>query len=429
MLSLRQDDWDAVADRIARGEGPIAWAWLAIREAGTWTLLVLTVRGATAVPTRDLRYEGVWFGSQTLSPRVAARRFREGTIGRRSRNAPAFQKVQGQASVRWHTTEPTGLRLTRGDWPRYVAEFRWNLPNLTVPNRYDPLSAPGQPFYPSVMVAAAEILYGVPPADLGNDLSPTVRVVLPDRRARLGAVRFDDGVALVPIEEGTPDSATGLLLRAAWREEPTDTEWRSHDEPAHAGDQRVPTPTIPAHMSIVVMDRDGRILDRREWGPEDRDRPRAVSVSAEQILRWISEGESATLECKQDLGSESVRRSLAETVAAFANGSGGVVLLGVTKEYEVVGYDPDFSVADQVTNLIDDLVREPPALRVDRVPVEGTAVHVVTVDASDPDRRPHMVGGHAYHRANSRTRVGYPGEIRRMTRQERPPRGMSPFGL
>jgi len=417
MLNLAQENWDAAADRIARAEGPIAWAWMGVHDRGEWHHLVLTVRGCMAVPHRKLRYSKFVFETEELTPRTAAKRFREGVV-RMSRTTELPFRVEGDASVWWHTTEASGMHLTRGEWPRYVARFSRSLPNLNIPDRNDPLTARGQPYYPNVMTAAAELLYGVQPAHLGNDLSPNVTVVLPDRRARIRDIRFVEGSTVVHVERGRP--ADDLQLRAAWREEPEDIPWRSSELPIAAGEITVATEGIPAHMSIAVADRSGAVLDRREWDPARPDRPKDVTVSSEQIQRWITEGESTTLECKQELESDSVKRSLAETVAAFANGAGGVILIGVTNDYRIVGYEPQFSVSDQVSGLIDALVDEPPSVQIESVTVEGAVIHVVRVEASEPASRPHMVNGRPYYRANARTRVAFPSEVRRMTREDRP---------
>ena len=56
------------------------------------------------------------------------------------------------------------------------------------------------------------------------------------------------------------------------------------------------------------------------------------------MARWLGEGEHGQLEYKQTLKEEKTRVSFAETVAAFANGAGGVVLIGVDDEGRPVGY-------------------------------------------------------------------------------------------
>lgn len=413
MLNLAQEDWDTVAHRIENAEGPVAWSLMAVRERDEWYPLVLTVRGCRTTLRRRLRYPKVIIDTDELTPKEAAERFRSGTVQIEGRQMPF--RVDGPTAVYWHTTERSGLHLTRGEWPRFVARFHRSLQNVNVPDRNDPLTAPGQAYYPNVMAAAAALVYGVQPAHLGNDLSANVTVVLPDRRARIADIRFTESTTVVHVERGRPDE--GLLLRAAWRSEPEEAEWHSADMTIERDEIHIPTEGIAAHMSIAVVDRPGAVLDLREWDPDRQERPKDVPISPEQVQRWIAEGESTTMECKQELGSDGVHRSLAETVAAFANGDGGMILIGVTDDYRIVGYDPGFSVADQVTGIVDSLVNEPPTVRVESVRIEGMLVHVVRVEPSAPHDRPHMVRDRVYYRANARTRVAFPSEVRRMTRE------------
>lgn len=272
MLSLSQEDWDSVGNRIEGAEGPVAWAWMAVREREAWHLLVLTVRGCRPIERRSLRYPKVLFETESLSPEDAARRFREATV-RTGAELPFDVRAPGLASVHWQTTEPSGAFLTRGDWPRYVARFSRDVQNVNIPDRNDPLSAPTQPYYPNVMTAAAELLYGVQPAHLGNDLSGNVTVVLPDRRARIRDIRFTSDATVVRLERGL--IADGIALRAAWRDEPEDAGWRFAEAPLDSDELSISTGGIPAHMSIAVADASGAVLDRREWDP-NRGRARRI---------------------------------------------------------------------------------------------------------------------------------------------------------
>lgn len=62
------------------------------------------------------------------------------------------------------------------------------------------------------------------------------------------------------------------------------------------------------------------------------------------------EGEGVQLACKERLGKDH-NRVLAETVAAFANPYGGVIILGREHDATVVGYDPP-KLQDTITSII-----------------------------------------------------------------------------
>lgn len=70
-----------------------------------------------------------------------------------------------------------------------------------------------------------------------------------------------------------------------------------------------------------------------------------------EILEIIERGESNTVEFKEK-PNEDVKKFL-KTVAAFANGPGGMIIFGVNDNREIVGLEGDcFSICDQLTDLI-----------------------------------------------------------------------------
>lgn len=416
VLSLSATSWEETAARIAACEGPVAWAWIAARELANWETLVLTVRGATVIDNHLDRYEHVILCSEQLTPEEAAGRFRAGLTGGAHSPQLRFGPLDQTASTYWLTTAPTGVRQLVGEWPRFVADFHISTPHTpNPPGRYDPLTGPGERFHPDVMTGVAEVVYGIPPSLLGNDLSAAIRVVLPDRRARFGAVSFDAGVTAVTIEEGAPGRAAGLRLRAAWRDEADAPRWERLDIPiGSAGAVKLPTRKIPAHAAMAIVDTNGAVLDEHGWSPERGIAPADRGLPSEKVERWVSEGEGLQVEFKRDLDSESARRSFTEVVCAFANGLGGVVLIGVDDDRSVIGYDRPHAVGDQIENIIRNGVRESPRAAVEEVVVRDRRLFVVTVEPSDLDMKPHMVGAEVWLRSGATTFRASPAEVRRM---------------
>lgn len=68
-----------------------------------------------------------------------------------------------------------------------------------------------------------------------------------------------------------------------------------------------------------------------------------------KIKELISRGENETLEFKE-AGHDSLPSSLFDTICAFLNTEGGIILLGVNDDGEISGVNPDF-----VTKLKTDL--------------------------------------------------------------------------
>lgn len=74
-------------------------------------------------------------------------------------------------------------------------------------------------------------------------------------------------------------------------------------------------------------------------------------------------------------------KSIRETVSAFANGSGGTVLLGVAEEegFTVVGVDDPVAIRDALTSACTEVVTPPVRAEIEIVDYEGRAVVVAVV--------------------------------------------------
>jgi hypothetical protein len=212
-----------------------------------------------------------------------------------------------------------------------------------------------------------------------------------------------------------PGGLAGFTLRGAWRPEPDAREWRRLDqELAGPGRIELATDGVPVELVVVLVDPEGREVDRRSWDERfdlSTQEPEEPEELGALVARWLGEGEHAHLEYKQTLKESKARVSFAETVAAFANGAGGAILVGVDDEGRPVGYDAP-KAADRVTNTIAELVEEGPDFEVAEVAIEGRPIVVVRVAASPPHRRPHQVRGRVMVRAVATTRAATPLQLR-----------------
>ncbi len=119
------------------------------------------------------------------------------------------------------------------------------------------------------------------------------------------------------------------------------------------------------------------------------------------VERLAAAGESEEVEFKK---STAQLRRAGETLCGFLNGTGGVVLIGVTAEGRVVGQ----TVADTTLRDLASLLErfEPPApVRVHRVPT-GNAAEVLLLEAPPAyDSRPFAFDGRPYQRVGTVTSV------------------------
>jgi hypothetical protein len=359
------------------------------------------------------RYDAAIIAVEELSAEFAAERLREGTCWEgEGGSAPISLPAQGDVVPQW-VDSAEQWALTESGWPRLVVSARGGDSAYVDP--LQPLRAVEMPFFPSLGAAVAERVFRVPPTELRLGQHPTVLVRIAERRGRIAAVETHEGEVRVVVEEGREGGLDGFLLRAAWRPEPGSREWERSDHTLDGpGPVELETGGVPAELVVALVDSLGFEIDRRSWD-EQFGRPMEEPGSLEGLVaRWLGEGEHGQLEYKQTLKEQKTRVSFAETVAAFANGAGGALLLGVNDEGAVVGYGPE-KAKDLVTNTISELVVERPNCEVVELDFEGKPIIVVRVAASAPQSRPHQVKGRTMVRAIGTTRPATPAEIRELT--------------
>jgi ATP-dependent DNA helicase RecG len=128
--------------------------------------------------------------------------------------------------------------------------------------------------------------------------------------------------------------------------------------------------------------------------------PDQGAMSYADVQKWVSSGESATLEFKQSTGQLS---RAGETLCAFLNGDGGAVVLGVTLEGRVVGQEVGDKTRGEIAAVLDRF--EPPALvEVEYVDLPGSDRKLVVLEARlQGDARPFVFDGRPYQRVGTTT--------------------------
>ncbi len=125
-----------------------------------------------------------------------------------------------------------------------------------------------------------------------------------------------------------------------------------------------------------------------------------IPANAKHLAALVKEGEGPTLEFKRSTGE--LREGM-QTLCAFLNGSGGVVLFGVRPDGEVEGQEVSDQTLRDIAEAADRF--EPPAhVATHRIKVKaGREVIVAAVEARR-DVRPFTYEGRAYERVGSTTR-------------------------
>jgi hypothetical protein len=391
----------------------VAWRWGAARDFnGSWGLLSLVVSVGEKVEPFHHRYGSAIVAGEQLSPRTAGSRLRRGIVARKARlpEGVAFEPPQ-QVSPLWIYSGEQ-YRFVPSGWPCLLATASAGQSGSV--DLQQPLNAAREPFFPSFAAALGQLVFGVSPAELQTGQAAQALVRIPDRRARIAAIDVHEDEVHAIVESSKRDELGAFMLRATWRSEPDSVAWERQDHTLSGSETVVlQTDGVPAEIVVVLVDDACDEIDRRAWN-EQFGRPAEPPGSLEAVVaRWLTEGEHEQLEYKQTLKETATRVSFAETVAAFANGAGGAVLVGVDDEGHAVGYTAA-KARDQVANVLADLIDEPPTVELHELRIDEHPVIVVIVSPSPPHRKPHQVKGRVMQRALGTTRQATPAELRRL---------------
>jgi predicted HTH transcriptional regulator len=102
-------------------------------------------------------------------------------------------------------------------------------------------------------------------------------------------------------------------------------------------------------------------------------------MKPQELFRLIQHGESETLELKPSLGK---LREIVETVGAFANASGGTILVGLSPQKEIIGVQVGTNTLESLANTIKQNTDPAVLPSISTVQVEGKQVIVLQIEES-----------------------------------------------
>jgi hypothetical protein len=144
------------------------------------------------------------------------------------------------------------------------------------------------------------------------------------------------------------------------------------------------TPSGLARDSWVLLRRGGEWIDRRYvnflQSTSQSDSVEFWVEPAIEISSLISSGEGPGTEFKQQIPDDKIK--MMKTVAAFSNGTGGTILLGVAKDGTVVGVPPEISSPDGIdslTNMIRSWIQPLPDFEIKSVQTDEGLTDVVAI--------------------------------------------------
>lgn len=130
-----------------------------------------------------------------------------------------------------------------------------------------------------------------------------------------------------------------------------------------------------------------------------------MSPKANHITKMLQSGESETLEFKESFSREGL-----ESLSAFANTKGGVVVVGINDKGHVVGAQADQAALKNMANQIDQGTGLQPSIKATQV--DGK--NIVLIQVPESKIKPVMYRGRAYRRVGSTTRQMGANELTRL---------------
>jgi len=148
------------------------------------------------------------------------------------------------------------------------------------------------------------------------------------------------------------------------------------------GKAEIPLNFKPAFLFVTLLDSAGEMVDYRKFWPSYSSQPGLkFEVTPEEIERIVLQGENETVEFKRTLQNH---HDVAETIVSFSNGKGGLILIGVDDQCNIVGASDladanQTKIEERVRNFADELCDPPAKFAVTLLKVQGKDVLVLEV--------------------------------------------------
>lgn len=235
------------------------------------------------------------------------------------------------------------------------------------------------PLYPDSQSALGDWLKVEP----GRFDQGTFLVLLPNMEAKLDQISLSPKTVEISVLKGR-GSLSNLRGKAFIQE-------------AHSGSYRPPLNKDltfsnakteialnfkPGFLYVTLLSNTGEIIDYRKFWPAYSSRPGLrFEVTPEEIERIVLQGENETVEFKRSMQNH---HDVAETMVSFSNGKGGLILVGVDDQCNIVGAadtgdSTSTKIEERVRNFADELCDPPSQFTVTLLKVQGKDVLVLEV--------------------------------------------------
>ena len=425
-MKLLPDSQIPLADLLEHvASEPTVWVRVAaVAVNGEWQQSLLELTSGAPPPSwkrMELRYEAaVLLATRRKGVTVASwLRRRRVRFGGYSITLPEL--VSGTVQVRRLDSHAPGKFETL-PWPSLVADL--SSTSLMQNQQPDVLAADGYPTFMNLYAAAAYFFW-LRRDPYGGQLPQGITYRHQDTAARINHVRFGSEQVVVEVE-GTQLAGTTVEVAGEVPGPSKRLSRRSNRRVRFALPEGLP----PA--PFVLVRRGGEWLDRRylKWPHARGDQPdveEEVEIEATtklQLLIENRENEQAEFKSRLPADTDDAKRTVMKTVAAFANGNGGSLLFGITKDYETVGMVVSSldDAQDRVSDLIDAWVTPRPLWTFETYRIDGKPGYVVlALHVQQGTEPPYGIGTQSvptryYVRHAGRSVPAHPNELRELAR-------------
>jgi hypothetical protein len=237
------------------------------------------------------------------------------------------------------------------------------------------------PFFPSVQYAISQLIYGVANPFQLREPHQAFFVSFVHDEARIKHIEVSPLLLSVDVD-GTNVIGTKLQIYG-----PPELKL----DLVVSQTERIDC-LLPQGMPLdvwIVLSRGNEWLDysylTQRWSPFGAQQDNVTFSSPDmrtQVQELIAQGEGLTVEFKQEIPQN--HDKMLKTVSAFANGIGGVILLGVVNgSGEIVGLNITGDInqeKDRITNMVRNIVYPDPNIRIEYADIDGKLVIAVYVE-------------------------------------------------
>jgi hypothetical protein len=207
---------------------------------------------------------------------------------------------------------------------------------------FERLLRAGRPYYPDIWAAIRD---WCTPEDLRPGVDGRVgwlTIRLPECRAQLAETRHENGILSITVT-GSHTSLKGAVLKGAyWR---ADEIGQFEHEVLVDKPSEVPVPHDAHGLELFVLSPNGEILDSHVEATNRQPlRPRVLRWAShhglEAVRHALQTGEGVHAEFKPFVTPRDKKeREILETIVAFANTAGGLLVIGISDRCTVVGVE------------------------------------------------------------------------------------------